>query len=345
LELKERSAQEALSIFKNFESRPTIESPQTGFRNRAKLTVSGSVDQPILGLIDSQGKPRGHEILACPIHHPRLNELIAALPSIIRSFELSPYQISDRSGELKGIIAFTSGTEMILRWVIRSHLLIEPIQRSIPQLQSQFPDLVCISANIQPIPHAILEGPEEVILTERSTAKLQLGEVTLDLAPQSFVQTNFTVAKHLYQTAAQWIAEANVNRVLELYCGQGAFSFASAKAAPSLLGIELNATAVDGANQTARAHGLSHLRFIQGDATQIQEQVLAFAPDLILVKAGVDRIFESRPRHLIYSSCNVQTLAKDLKQLSNHYELKRSQIFDLFPHTDHFETLVWLVKR
>ena len=47
---------------------------------------------------------------------------------------------------------------------------------------------------------------------------------------------------------------------------------------------------------------------------------------------------------LIYSSCNVETLAADLARLPS-FEPLEAQLLDLFPHTAHFETLLLLKRR
>jgi 23S rRNA (uracil747-C5)-methyltransferase len=238
---------------------------------------------------------------------------------------------------------------MYLRWVVRSEECVARIRELLPALQKQFPALVCVSANLQPIPHALLEGPEEIFLSDERAIAHQLGSLRLRLAPQAFVQTNLEVATKLYQTAAGWIGEARVKRVLELFCGQGAFSLFAAASAERILGIELNADAVAAANETARDLGLSHLQFKAADAAGVEEEFARFAPESVLVNpprrglgATVELLRRQQPGQLIYSSCSLESLARDLQALAGSYRLRRVQLFDLFPHTEHFEVLVWL---
>jgi 23S rRNA (uracil747-C5)-methyltransferase len=344
----------ALSFFPELNLANPYPSSIQGFRNRAKMVVTGTVNDPIIGLTGEDDLDIGRELLNCPIHHPKLNELIQAIPDYIREFNLIPYQIKTQKGELKGLILYYSeaSQELYLRFVLRSKECVSRLQKMLPRLQTQFPKLVCISANLQPVPHAILEGREEIFLTARHSIFYQLGELKLTLSPQAFVQTNEKVALGLYQTAAEWIASLKPPRMLELYSGQGAFSFFAAKAPSEILGIEINPDAVRTANETASKLGLGSLRFECADATKVNQIAQDYAPDLILVNPprrglgeGV-RIIESiLPENLIYSSCSVESLAKDLSVLAPHYEIKKTQIFDMFPHTEHFETLIWLAKK
>jgi 23S rRNA (uracil747-C5)-methyltransferase len=354
LSAKGSKLQQDLGFLGPIQLEPTVQSRLQGFRNRAKMAVTGSSDSSIIGLHGGENLDEGRELLSCPIHHPRLNEVLQALPEFLERFRIEPYRIEERRGELKGLIAFYSpaSQEMYLRFVLRSQECIARLRKMVPEFQARFPFLVCLSANLQPIPHAILEGPEEIFLTERQSIVHQLGRLRLKLAPQAFVQTNVEVATKLYEIAAEWIGEIQPERAMELFCGQGAFSLMAASSAKTWLGIELNADAVTQANETAESLGYSHVRFHAADAAQVGAEMTEFSPDLVLVNpprrglsGAVSLIGASLPRHLIYSSCNSESLAEDLKVLASKYRLKRAQIFDLFPHTNHFETLVWLERR
>ncbi|HHO65213.1 MAG TPA: tRNA (uridine(54)-C5)-methyltransferase TrmA, partial [Epsilonproteobacteria bacterium] len=49
--------------------------------------------------------------------------------------------------------------------------------------------------------------------------------------------------------------------------------------------------------------------------------------------------------HIIYISCNPDTLARDLETLCKSHEVCEAAIFDQFPHTEHVESGVFLKKR
>jgi len=355
IERKEAKVLETLGFFPEVPLEPSMGSLTQGFRNRVKLSVTGTLAEPIVGLLGPASElDDGRELLACPIHHPRLNELMAAMPALILKHRLVPYRIRERQGELKGLIAFHSphSRQTYLRFILRSEECIERIRDAIPELQDRFPHLKVVSANLQPIPHAILEGPEEVYLTEKRLIEHRLGDLVLKLSPQAFVQTHVEGATQLYQAAARWIGSIRPERMLELYCGQGAFSFFAAPEVGRIQGFEIHPDAVRVANETARELGLDHVSFKQADATYVEAEILSFRPDLVLVNPprrglgeGIHLIERAQPAHWIYSSCDIKTLASDLKKVQNGYELKRVQLFDLFPHTEHFETLVWLQRK
>lgn len=346
---KESLLRSTMQLPSGFLLEKTTGSAKQGFRNRAKMSVTGTSDQPVIGLIGEEKLDQGRELLHCPIHHPKLNEVISAMPSFIREYNLIPYQIKERKGELKGLILFYSplSDQMYLRFILRSKECVSRIKKLLPSLQKQFPFLVCVSANIQPVPHAILEGKEEIFITDRKSIDHRLGSLTLQLSPQAFVQTNVEVATRLYQMAADWIADTQPEKMLELFCGQGAFSFFAAQSAKKILGVEISESAVATANETANKLGLTHLSFESMDAKASP----SWNADLILVNPPRRGLGESiaviereAPEFLIYSSCSIESLSDDLRKLSNQYQLKKAAIFDLFPHTSHFEILTLLQK-
>lgn len=351
---KEESLKTHLKDFSDWELAPSQASQTTGFRNKAKLTVTGSLEKPILGLGGDIDLDQGREILNCTLHHPFINQLLNFMPEFITLCKLPPYQIKLKKGELKGIIIYysESSQEAYLRFILRSKESLDRIKKNLSLLKERYPQLTSISANIQPVPHAILEGEEEVFFTENKFIHHKIKDLSLRLSPQGFVQTNQNIAEKLYETAAQWVKELKIKKFSELFSGQGAFSFSVSPFIDSGLGIEINPEAVAEANRSAKSLSLKHLNFISADAKDVEAEVKSFNPDLVLVNPprrglgeSVEIFCKTSYPYIIYSSCSVESLAQDLNKLSPFYKIVKAQIFDMFPHTEHFETLVLLQKK
>lgn len=328
-----------------------VGSTTTGFRNKAKFSITGSLELPIIGLTGESELDQGRDIKDCPLHHPAINQLAHGLPAFIQLTNLKPYQIKLKQGELKGAIIYFSAEsqQMYLRLVLRSKESLDRIRKHAPTLLQQFPQLKCLSANIQPIPHAVLEGEEEIFFTPNHFIEHQIGEARMTLHPQGFVQTNQEMAEKLYSTAAEWVREAAPQSFMELFSGQGAFSFFIQKYVKQAVGVEINPEAVMRANQTAKEMNWNHLSFIAQDAAKVSELIKQINPELILVnppRRGLAQATELmrkvNAKYFIYSSCNAETLAQDLLVLKDHFKVIKAQVFDMFPHTEHFETLVLL---
>lgn len=344
LAAKDAEARALLDPFGRAEWRAPVSGRIAGFRNKAKFAVTGSLDAPRLGL------PEGVDLGGCPLYPPVIHEALPALRRLIGRARIPPYDIAARRGELKYfLLACDSGErQLLLRIVLRSTEALERLRKALPVLQAELPALVVVSANLQPEPKAILEGPTEILLSEADHLPLRVNGVPLRLTPQAFFQTHPDVAAALYANARDWVGErcGRIGRAADLYCGIGGFALHLAGQVGEMLGIERSAAAVAAATASAAALGLGHTRFLAGDVDALLT-ALTPSPELLIVnppRRGLDSglrgwIARQRPRWLLYSSCNPATLARDLTELHD-YRLRLAQVHDMFPHTGHHEVLV-----
>ena len=325
--------------------------PEQGFRNKAKMVVSGSVERPLLGMLHRDGTPE--DLTDCPLYPPSFAPVFAALKPFIARAGLTPYNVARKRGELKYLLLTESQLDggMMLRFVLRSENKLAQLRAALPWLQAQLPQLKVITANIQPVHMAIMEGEQEIFFTEQQALAERFNGVPLWIRPQSFFQTNPTVASALYATARDWVRALPVNHMWDLFCGVGGFGLHCATPEMTLTGIEIAPEAIACAKQSAAELGLDKLHFQALDSTQFAT-AQADIPQLVLVnpprrgigKALCDYLSEMAPQYIIYSSCNAQTMAKDITHLPG-YRIEKVQLFDMFPHTAHYEVLTLLVKR
>ncbi|KLV62733.1 23S rRNA (uracil(747)-C(5))-methyltransferase RlmC [Citrobacter murliniae] len=328
-----------------------VSGAESAFRNKAKMVVSGSVEKPLLGMLHRDGTPE--DLCDCPLYPTSFSPVFAVLKPFIARAGLTPYNVARKRGELKYILLTESQFDggMMLRFVLRSDAKLAQLRTALPWLQEQLPQLKVITANIQPVHMAIMEGEIEIFLTEQQALAERFNDVPLWIRPQSFFQTNPEVASRLYATARNWVRQLPVNHMWDLFCGVGGFGLHCATPQMKLTGIEIAPEAITCAKQSAQELGLQNLHFQALDSTQFataQEEV----PDLVLVnppRRGIgkplcDFLSRMAPRFIVYSSCNPQTMAKDIRELSE-YHIERVQIFDMFPHTAHYEVLTLLSRR
>ena len=62
-------------------------------------------------------------------------------------------------------------------------------------------------------------------------------------------------------------------------------------------------------------------------------------------KEFLDATIKLRPKTIVYVSCNPHTLVVDLKTLVEFYNIKQVQTVDMFPHTSHVESIVYLTVK
>lgn len=332
-----------------------------GFRNRAKMVVSGSVEKPILGIINDPSDPLSAvDLCDCPLYPQTFQQLFPLLKQFIGRAGLVPYNIAKQRGELKYILLTESrfNGALMIRFVLRSENKLPLIRREFADFYAKLPLGSVVSLNIQPLHSAVLEGEKEIFLTENHTLEERFNGIPLFIRPQGFFQTNPQVAEALYLTAQQWIADLPINRLWDLFCGVGGFGLHCAKAlqeknpAVSLVGIEISASAIASATKSAEALGLKNVSFSSLDSADFALNQNREKPDLVIVnppRRGITQplaeyLNQLGSPYLIYSSCNAETMAKDFVSLTN-YRLEKIQLFDMFPHTAHYEVLTLLCRK
>ncbi|MGO2334793.1 23S rRNA (uracil(747)-C(5))-methyltransferase RlmC [Providencia sp.] len=329
---------------------PPIVGLQERFRNKAKMVVSGSVEKPILGIVNREGK--AVSLIDCPLYPKEFTAIFSLLTSFILRAGLTPYNIERKRGELKYLLLTQSWHtgQFMLRFVLRSEKKLAQLKNALPWLQEQLPELSVITVNVQPVHMAILEGEQEIMLTEQHVLREEFNQVPLFIRPQSFFQTNPVVAAKLYQTAREWVRELKITSLWDLFCGVGGFGLHCADKETKLTGIEISAPAIACARQSAAELGLQHVEFQALDSTNfatnrqdIPQLVLVNPPRRGIGKALCDYLSHMQPEYILYSSCNPQTMAQDLEHLTG-YQVCKVQLFDMFPHTAHYEVLTLLKK-
>ncbi|WP_171966281.1 23S rRNA (uracil(747)-C(5))-methyltransferase RlmC [Cronobacter sakazakii] len=328
-----------------------VSGPELAFRNKAKMVVSGSVEKPLLGMLHRDGTPV--DLTECPLYPTSFYAVFAALKPFIARAGLTPYNVARKRGELKYLLLTQSTLDggLMLRFVLRSKEKLEQLRAALPGLLAELPQLKVVTANIQPVHMAIMEGDEEIWLTQQQALAESFNGVPLWIRPQSFFQTNPTVASALYATARDWVRALPVNHMWDLFCGVGGFGLHCATLEMTLTGIEIAPEAIASARASAQALGLRNVHFQALDSTDFATGQQA-VPDLVLVnpprrgigKALCEYLSHMAPRYIIYSSCNAQTMAKDIRELPG-YRIARVQLFDMFPHTAHYEVLTLLVRE
>lgn len=392
---KEAHVRELLAAYDDVTWLPAVTGAESGFRNKAKMVVTGTVDEPVLGIVGPPGPYAGQsvDLTDCGLYPSALQAAFGPLAELVTRARIQPYDLSPaagdgggpgsprrrkvtprdaaRRGELKHVLVTLSPDgELMVRLVLRSTEAVARIRKHLPWLREALPSLAVLSVNVQPVHAAVLEGEQEIVLTERETLPMRVEGITLHLRPQSFFQTNTEVAAALYRQARTWVDEVGPASLWDLYCGVGGFALHCAAPGRSVTGIEISAEAVASATTTAGElatlppdavvggrdaawwrDATAGVRFAAGDATGFALGTDA-DPELVVVNPprrgiGTDlarRLEASNARHVLYSSCHATTLARDLTDMPS-LRPRRAVLLDMFPQTDHYEVLVLLERE
>jgi len=182
------------------------------------------------------------------------------------------------------------------------------------------------------------------------------GTLQFRVGPKSFYQTNSAQAYELYKIAWQQAGLKGHELVYDLYTGTGTIANFVAAHAKKVIGLEYVAAAIDDAKINSRINGITNTDFYAGDIKDLLDESFLNQhgrPDTIITdppRAGMHEdvtrmLLKAAPEKIVYVSCNPATQARDLKMLSEQYEILAVQPVDMFPHTMHVENVVSLRKK
>jgi 23S rRNA (uracil1939-C5)-methyltransferase len=188
-----------------------------------------------------------------------------------------------------------------------------------------------------------------------ATPYYQVENLKLEFESQGFIQVHGEVNRALVQQAINWLAPQGDERVLDLFCGVGNFTLPLAQKASLMVGVEGDQLALNHAKMNAQTNGLTNIELYQTDLFKTPDHQAWWSQtfDAVLLDPGrlgaktlCEQLGRFEAKRIVYVSCQSATLIRDLQSLQTQgYRLKRAQVFDMFPHTDHFETLVLLERR
>ncbi|MEN9465345.1 MAG: hypothetical protein RL217_1526 [Pseudomonadota bacterium] len=179
----------------------------------------------------------------------------------------------------------------------------------------------------------------------------QVDGLQLNLGVDDFLQINKSVNQQMVAQAMAWLAPKEHEIIWDLFAGHGNFSMPLAKRGAQVWALEGASYMVESLNAQAQRLALS-LSAQTVDLTAAQSLGNLPAPSAILLdppRAGAAEIMPvliaSGAARILYVSCDVATLARDLALLNAHYRVVQAGIMDMFPQTHHVETMVLLEKK
>ena len=209
--------------------------------------------------------------------------------------------------------------------------------------------------NVNPRKTSVVLGDAEKVLYGKGYILDELCGKTYALSPRSFYQINHSQTEVLYGLAVEAAHLTGKEVVLDAYCGIGTIGLSAADHAKQVVGVELNRDAVQDAIGNAKHNGVKNARFFAADATRWISEAAAAGEraDVIFMdppREGstpqfLDSVARMAPKRVVYVSCNPETLARDLALLTKKgYHVESSTPVDMFPHSEHIETVCLLSK-
>lgn len=326
------------------------------YRNKAQFPVTTGEDGAVSFGFYS---PKTHSVCKiddCWIQDSIFCKIASEVCSFLTQNQILPYDEMNDTGLVRHIYlrrAKVTG-EVMLCLVLRNDQF--PKEDALCSfITSKFPEIKSIVFNIQDQKTNVILGKKfRTVFGSEKICDILCAKKLL-LSPHSFYQVNHDAAEMLYKKAFEMANVSAFDSVIDLYCGIGSISI-SINSDVRITGVEIVPQAVEDAKENAKLNHLENTKFICGDAADAFRLIQSGAREKTLLildppRKGLsaDLIFDiakNEIKHLVYISCNPETLARDLALFNkNGYQFSAVQPVDLFPRTSHVESIVVIDKK
>ena len=225
----------------------------------------------------------------------------------------------------------------------------------VKDLVKDYPEVVTVAVNTNTAKTSEIYGDKTEIIWGQDSIREGVLDYEFSLSPRAFYQLNPEQTEILYSEAVKALDVTEDDHLIDAYCGVGTIGFAFAKKVKSLRGMDIIPEAIEDAKENAKRMGYTNTHYEAGTAEEIiprwykegyrADALIVDPPRTGLDDKLLDTIVKYAPEKMVYVSCNVSTLARDLVRLLEVYDLHYIQSVDMFPHTARTEAVVKLTRR
>lgn len=352
------------------------------YRNKVTATFARNAKGEIISGIYEEGTRRVIRTSGCLIENTKADAIIATIRKLAKSFRITIYSDISGNGLLRhALVRVGVGTGEIMVVLVVTSPIFPSKNNFVKALCREHPEITTVVLNVNDADTGMVLGPRNINIFGSGFIFDELCGLRFRLSPGTFYQVNSEQTVQLYSTAIELADMKPGETLLDAYCGVGTIglvaasmlaagssevgssgktSKASDQAAPassnpgiSVIGVELNRDAVRDANANAKHNHIENARFFAGDAGEFladcSEQIDTVIMDPPRSGSSVkflDSLAQANVKRVVYISCNPETQVRDLRYLSKKgYRIKAVKPFDMFPNTEHVETICFLSRE
>lgn len=322
---------------------------------RNKVSAAFARDRRKQQIISGIYQSSTHRIVpvdSCMIEDETADKIIVTIRRLMKDFKIEPFDEFTGRGRLRHVLVkrgFSTGQVMVVL-VLNSPILPDK-NHFIHALLQEHPEIRTVILNINSRYTSMILGDTEKVLYGPGYIEDKLCGCTFRISAKSFYQINPVQTEILYNKAIEYAGLTGKETVIDAYCGIGTIGLAASGKAKNVIGVELNKDAVRDAIMNAKCNGIKNAVFYAADAGEFmsgmaQEGETADVVFMDPPRAGSDERFlaslvKLSPQKVVYISCNPETQQRDLMYLTARgYRVEKIQPVDMFPHTNHVETVV-----
>lgn len=355
LEYKRKVAINTLkSIAKIDVKNPSIIGMEEPYYYRNKIQVPFGYDKQ-KRLVFGFYRLKSHDIVPiseCVIESKEHVSILKSIKDLMLSMKINAYDEDKDEGILRHVlirVGKVSKEIMVVLVVKEKQFKNKGV--FVKELVKLNPEITTVIYNYNERRTNVILGEKEEVAYGRGFIFDSLLGINFKISSKSFYQVNHDQCEKLYSLAISKAHLTKEDEILDAYCGIGTIGLIASKYVKNVLGVEIVKEAIEDAIQNAKLNNIKNAIFIVSDAKDV---MLKKAYDCVFVdppRKGLDPkflkgIMNSHPKKIVYISCDVGTLARDLSILKKNYNIESIDFIDMFPRTFHVETVAYLeLKR
>ncbi|MBQ8161907.1 MAG: 23S rRNA (uracil(1939)-C(5))-methyltransferase RlmD [Clostridia bacterium] len=356
LRLKEEKVRALLKDLCPVEPILGMEDP-THYRNKVHAVLSQDKSGRPQSGIYASGTHRVIPVASCLIEHEAADRIIQSAVRLIGERGWKIYNEYTHRGLVRHLLVrVAEGTGEIMVVLVATTLDFPDQDLFVKELLLAHPEVTTVVINQNPrVTSAVLGTKEKTVYGKGYIEDILMGK-RFRISPRSFYQVNGRQTEVLYRTALDMCGFQGNELLLDAYCGTGTIGLCASDRVRRLIGVEVNSQAVRDARENARLNEAEHCTFYAEDAgvflVRAHEQ--GIVPDVVIMdppRAGSTPEFlrtlgSIGVKKLVYVSCNPETMARDVRILREEgYQAQRAVPVDMFPCTEHVETVCLLTYK
>ncbi|MDP5339282.1 MAG: 23S rRNA (uracil(1939)-C(5))-methyltransferase RlmD, partial [Nodularia sp. (in: cyanobacteria)] len=323
-----------------------------GYRNKSTYPLGISATGQVQAGYYQKGSHQLVNLNQCPVQDSRLNPLLAEVKQDIQQRGWRIYDERKHQGQIRhlGLRIGRRTGEMLLTLVVKDWNL-PGIETQAQEWLKRYPQLMGVSLNRNSDRTNAIFGSETRCVAGVPYLREKFADLEFQVLPDTFFQVYTEAAEALLQVIQSELNLQGHELLVDAYCGIGTLTLPLAKQVRQTIGIELQPEAVQQAILNAQHNDINNVTFQVGAVEKLLPE-MGIIPDVVLLdpprkgcdRAVIDSLLLSKPSRIVYVSCKVSTLARDLKLLcqDGQYTITRIQPADFFPQTAHVEAVAFL---
>ena len=291
----------------------------------------------------------------CLVENEQAQQVVRAVKQIMKKHRIEPYDEDKGTGFMRhAVVRVGHESGEVLVTLVTNDDAFPNSKSFCRELVKRCPFVTTVVQNVNTRQTNVILGQQEKKLYGPGFILDTLCGLSFRISSQSFYQVNALQTTVLYDTAIRLANLDGTQTVIDAYCGTGTIGLVAAKrGAARMIGVDSVESAIRDARENARHNGVDNATFVAADAGAFMRECTEAGDkgDVVFMdppRAGstevfLDALVKLRPDRVVYISCNPETQVRDVQHLvAKGYALKTVQPVDMFPHTDHVETVALL---